>query len=86
MNELKELLEYINGFPLLSNSMTDIKNKVIFLIDKRNISEKQFTEKDLVDFGNYLLSNKRNKSVIKNKKEVHQEDIANVFPDIEISK
>lgn len=48
--------------------------------------KKQFTEKYLVDFGNYLLSNKRNKSVIKNKKEVHQEGISNVFPDVEISK
>jgi len=38
---------------------------------------KQFTEKDLVDFGNYLLSNKRNKSIVKNKKEVHQEDLDN---------
>lgn len=39
--------------------MTDIKNKVILLIDKQNISEKQFTEKDLVDFGNYLGSDLR---------------------------
>lgn len=38
---------------------------------------KVYTEADLVSFGNHLLSNRRNKSVVKNKKEVHQEDLSN---------
>jgi len=41
--------------------------------------KKQFTEKDLVDFGNYLLSHKRKESIKKevNKRKVHDCDIAN---------
>lgn len=41
--------------------------------------EKQFTEKDLVDFGNYLLSEKREETIEnkENIKKVHDCDIAN---------
>lgn len=41
--------------------------------------EKQFTEKDLVDFGNYLLSEKREETIEnkENIKKVHDVDIAN---------
>lgn len=41
--------------------------------------KKQFTEKDLVDFGNYLLSPERQKSIKtkENIKKVHDCDIAN---------
>jgi len=41
--------------------------------------KKQFTEKDLVDFGNYLLSFKRKEAIKKevNKRKVHDCDIAN---------
>lgn len=40
---------------------------------------KQFTEKDLVDFGNYLLSYERQKTIEnkENIKKVHDCDIAN---------
>lgn len=41
--------------------------------------KKQFTEKDLVDFGNYLLSSERQKTIKtkENIKKVHDCDIAN---------
>jgi len=41
--------------------------------------KKQFTEKDLVDFGNYLLSFKRKETIKKevNKRKVHDCDLAN---------
>lgn len=41
--------------------------------------KKQFTEKDLVDFGNYLLSEKREETIEnkENIKKVHDCDIAN---------
>lgn len=38
---------------------------------------KTYTEKEMVDFGNYLLSDKRKKSVRKNKKEVNHADLEN---------
>jgi hypothetical protein len=38
---------------------------------------KTYTEAEMVSFGNHLLSNRRNKSIVKNKKEVHQEDLSN---------
>lgn len=43
------------------------------------MEEKQFTEKDLVDFGNYLLSTERQKTIKtkENIKKVHDVDIAN---------
>lgn len=43
---------------------------------------KQFTEKDLVDFGNYLLSEKREESIINKEtiRDVHQEDLDNFKP------
>lgn len=45
-------------------------------------NKKQFTEKDLVDFGNYLLSSERQKTIKtkENIKKVHDCDIANFFP------
>jgi len=41
--------------------------------------KKQFTEKDLVDFGNYLMSNERKRTIKtkENIKQVHDCDIAN---------
>lgn len=41
--------------------------------------KKQFTEKDLIEFGNYLLSEQREQSIQnkENIREVHQEDIDN---------
>lgn len=41
--------------------------------------KKQFTEKDLVDFGNYLMSKERKKTITEksNRKMVHDCDIAN---------
>jgi len=49
--------------------------------------KKQFTEKDLVDFGNYLLSFKRKGTIKKevNKRKVHDCDIAN-FKDNNMKK
>ena len=38
---------------------------------------KTYTEKQLVEFGKYLLSDKRRKTISRNKKEVHDCDIAN---------
>lgn len=42
---------------------------------------KKYTEKDLVKFGNYLLSEERSKSILNkdNLDKVHNEDISNVF-------
>lgn len=40
-------------------------------------SFKNYSEKDLVDFGNFLLSESRNTSIRKNKNKVHQEDLEN---------
>lgn len=37
----------------------------------------KFTEKDLVDFGNYLLSNNRN--IERDKDQVHNEDLQNYY-------
>lgn len=44
-----------------------------------HLEHEQFTEKDLVDFGNYLLSFKRKETIKKevNKRKVHDCDIAN---------
>lgn len=44
--------------------------------------KKQFTEKDLIDFGNYLMSEKREQSIEnkENIRKVHQEDIDNFRP------
>lgn len=44
--------------------------------------DKTYTEADLVDFGNYLLSDKREQSIQnkENTKKVHQEDIDNFKP------
>jgi len=53
--------------------------------------KKQFTEKDLVDFGNYLLSSKRTRlfeerqegfSIPERLGMVHDADLANFFPNI----
>lgn len=54
----------------------ELQTEIDMLNDK---VKSMFTEKDLVDFGNYLLSEQREQS-IKNKeniRKVHQEDIDN---------
>lgn len=39
--------------------------------------ETTFTEKQLIDFGNYLLSKERKKLTVKSVHEVHDADLAN---------
>ena len=73
---------------LVSNGdVSDIKNKdiltktqeLMYVLDPLESNKNTFTQADLVRFGNYLLSGKREQS-IQNKdniKEVHQEDLDN---------
>lgn len=76
---------------LVSNGdVSDIKNKDILtkiqelmcVLDPLESNKNTFTQADLVRFGNYLLSEKREDSIQnkENIREVHQEDLDNAFP------
>lgn len=75
-------LDFISNGDISSIKISDIVKKLKKMLaefDPLDKSEKQFTEKDLIDFGNSLLSEQREQS-IKNKeniRKVHQEDIDN---------
>lgn len=78
-------LDFVSNGDISSIKISDIVKKLQKLLgefDPLDKSEKQFTEKDLIDFGNYLMSEQREQS-IENKnniRKVHQEDIYNFKP------
>lgn len=83
--EKEEVLRKINSVFLCLQSHPDneinseFADRINDLIEIESFVQKQFTEKDLVDFGNYLLSPERQKTIKtkENIKKVHDCDIAN---------
>ena len=77
LNEIKEIVSRIERtqnyfFKQTDQQLTQIDWAVsdiedaldnIEIKNQYNMEEKVYTEKDLVDFGNYLLSEKRNKTI-----------------------
>lgn len=72
------IIDTLNGSPMVKLDC-EVKTWGCPFFFSREIKNKIMDEKDLVSFGNYLLSKERDETIVseQNRGKVHQEDIEN---------